>query len=118
MKTEQNKKHPKITIREMNLDDLAPVYHLGEKLFTALEVPNLYRTWDEYELVELFSSDSDLCLVAESEKKTHWILPGNHHRERALCMEIRPPCMVGSSTGIPAFWSGSQAFQSYKGVDD
>jgi ribosomal protein S18 acetylase RimI-like enzyme len=69
MKTEQNKKHPKITIREMNLDDLAPVYHLGEKLFTAIEVPNLYRTWDEYELVELFSSDSDLCQVAEAEKR-------------------------------------------------
>jgi len=68
MNTEQDKKRPKIAIREMDLDDLAPVYHLGEKLFTAREVPNLYRTWDEYELVELFNSDSDLCLVAESER--------------------------------------------------
>ena len=69
MNTEQNKKRPKITIREMDLDDLAPVYHLGEKLFTANEVPNLYRTWDEYELVQLFNSDSELCLVAESQQK-------------------------------------------------
>jgi ribosomal protein S18 acetylase RimI-like enzyme len=69
MKTDQNKKRPKITIREMNLDDLALVYHLGEKLFTAREVPNLYRTWDQYEVVELFNSDSELCLVAESEGK-------------------------------------------------
>ena len=69
MNTEQDKKRQKITIREMDLDDLAPVYHLGERLFTAREVPNLYRTWDEYELVELFNSDSELCLVAESQQK-------------------------------------------------
>lgn len=29
-------------IREMDLDDLAPVFHLGEQVFTAREVPNLY----------------------------------------------------------------------------
>jgi ribosomal protein S18 acetylase RimI-like enzyme len=69
VKADQDKKRPKITIREMELDDLAPIYHLGEKLFTAREAPNLYRTWDEYELVELFNSDSELCLVAESEGK-------------------------------------------------
>ena len=69
MKQDQGKKRPKITIREMELDDLAPVYHLGEKLFTATEVPNLYRTWDEYELVELFNSDSEFCLVAEYEEE-------------------------------------------------
>jgi len=51
----------------MELDDLAPVFHLGESVFTAREVPNLYRTWDEYELIELYYADSDLCLVAESE---------------------------------------------------
>ena len=69
MKQDQGRKRPKITIREMELDDLAPVYHLGEKLFTAREVPNLYRTWDEYELVELFNSDSEFCLVAEYEEE-------------------------------------------------
>ncbi len=53
----------------MQLDDLAPVFHLGEHLFTAREVPNLYRTWDEYELIDLYYTDSDLCLVAESRRK-------------------------------------------------
>jgi len=53
----------------MELDDFAPVFHLGESLFTASEVPNLYRTWDEYELIELFYADSELCLVAASGKK-------------------------------------------------
>ena len=49
----------------MIIDDIAPVFHLGEKLFTAQKVPNLYRTWDEYEVVHLFQSDPEFCLVAE-----------------------------------------------------
>lgn len=53
-------------IREMELDDLPGVYRLGERLFTPEKQPNLYRTWDEYELAELFTSDGDFCLVAES----------------------------------------------------
>jgi ribosomal protein S18 acetylase RimI-like enzyme len=58
-----------VTIREMELEDLAGVYALGERLFTADRWPNLYRTWDEYELVGIFSSDGDTCLVAEREDK-------------------------------------------------
>jgi ribosomal protein S18 acetylase RimI-like enzyme len=59
------KKRPNLIIRQMEIDDLAEVFHLGEKLFTAREVPNLYRTWDEYEVVTLFQGDSEFCLVAE-----------------------------------------------------
>lgn len=36
-------KNGAIKIREMDIDDLAPVFHLGEKLFKADETPNLYR---------------------------------------------------------------------------
>jgi len=54
-----------ISIRPMEIDDLAQVFHLGERLFTAEDVPNLYRTWDEHEVVDLFHSDPELCLVAE-----------------------------------------------------
>ena len=56
------------TIREMTLEDLPAVYALGERLFTA-DWPTLYRTWDEYELVELFAADGDFCMVAELDKK-------------------------------------------------
>jgi ribosomal protein S18 acetylase RimI-like enzyme len=59
------KKSGSLVIRQMDIDDLAHVFHLGEKLFTAREVPNLYRTWDEYEVVNLYQSDPELCLVAE-----------------------------------------------------
>lgn len=61
----RKKKRLHITIRKMIIDDIAPVFHLGEKLFTAQKVPNLYRTWDEYEVVYLFQSDPEFCLVAE-----------------------------------------------------
>lgn len=55
-----------IKIREMEIDDLPEVFHLGEKLFQVQKVPNMYRTWDQYEVVGLFHSDTEFCLVAES----------------------------------------------------
>lgn len=58
-----------ISIRPMEIDDLARVFHLGEALFTAEEVPNLYRTWDEHEVIDLFHSDPELCLVAEEDDR-------------------------------------------------
>jgi len=63
------KKKSAVVIRQMEIDDLADVFHLGEKIFTAREVPNLYRTWDEYEVINLFQSDSEFCLVAELDDK-------------------------------------------------
>jgi len=62
-------KRQNIKVREMEIDDLAKVFHLGEKLFKAQEVPNLYRTWDEYEVTELFNSDSEFCFVAELDEE-------------------------------------------------
>ena len=56
---EQKKKRVNVAIREMEIDDIAAVFHLGEQLFTAQEVPNLYRTWDEYEVITLFQGDPE-----------------------------------------------------------
>lgn len=69
-------KKANISIRQMDIDDLAPVFHLGEKLFTAREVPNLYRTWDEYEVIEFFQGDTEFCLVAECDDKIVGFLLG------------------------------------------
>jgi ribosomal protein S18 acetylase RimI-like enzyme len=52
-------------IREMTIDDFPEVFHIGEEVFTAEYSQSLYRTWDEYEIITLFNSDSELCLVAE-----------------------------------------------------
>ncbi|MDY0188229.1 MAG: GNAT family N-acetyltransferase [Syntrophus sp. (in: bacteria)] len=56
----------KLRIRELMIDDLAEVFHIGEEIFTAEYSQNLYRTWDEYEITTLFNSDSELCLVADT----------------------------------------------------
>lgn len=56
---------PEIIIREIELDDLAPVYHLGERLFTCDLYPFLYRTWDEWEVVGHYNTDPEFSLVAE-----------------------------------------------------
>ena len=54
----------------MIVDDIPAVFHLGERLFTAEEVQNLHRTWDEYEVLTLFSTEREHCLVAEDEEET------------------------------------------------
>ena len=60
---------PPVEIREMELRDVPQVFELGEKLFTAEEWPTLYRSWDDHELAQLFSSDAETCLVAEADGK-------------------------------------------------
>jgi ribosomal protein S18 acetylase RimI-like enzyme len=66
-KSDARSKRPLIKIREMEIDDLAVVYHLGDDLFKAEETPNMYRTWDAFEVAELFRSDTEFCLVAEKD---------------------------------------------------
>lgn len=56
-------------IREMQLKDIPAVFELGQRLFTAERLPTLYRAWDEHELVALFGSDRETCLVAEADEK-------------------------------------------------
>ncbi|MCX6012454.1 MAG: GNAT family N-acetyltransferase [Chloroflexi bacterium] len=59
----------KVEIRQMDIDDLASVYHLGEDLFTSEELPLLYRTWEPYEVTSYFGNNPNYCLVAESDNK-------------------------------------------------
>ncbi len=63
----QKAKKSTVKVREMTIDDLADVFHMGEKLFLAEKAPNTYRAWDEYEVADLFYSDTEFCLVAEYE---------------------------------------------------
>lgn len=58
-----------VRIRELELEDLAAVYALGERVYRAEKWPNLYRFWDEYEVVGLFQSDGETCLVAEADDR-------------------------------------------------
>jgi ribosomal protein S18 acetylase RimI-like enzyme len=72
-----NRKKGKTTIRQMEIDDVSAVYHLGEKLFTSEELPILYRTWDPYEVTDYFSSDPDYCMVAEVDGKVAGFILAN-----------------------------------------
>ena len=67
--SDKDSRKTEITIRQMEIDDISHVYHLGENLFTSEEFPILYRTWDAYEVTDAFTSDPDYCLVAEDEEK-------------------------------------------------
>jgi len=51
--------------RQMELRDAAAVFHLGEEVFNADSFPQLYRTWDAFEVIENLGGDGELCLVAE-----------------------------------------------------
>lgn len=62
-------KKVQIDIRQMEIDDIPGVFHLGEKLFTARTFPTLYRTWDEFEVVSRFQTDTDYCYVATMEEE-------------------------------------------------
>jgi ribosomal protein S18 acetylase RimI-like enzyme len=50
----------------MQLRDIPAVFELGQRLFTAEKLPTLYRSWDEHELVQLYGTDQETCLVAEA----------------------------------------------------
>ena len=68
-KRKRSKPLPPVEIREMELRDVAEVFELGQKLFTAEEWPSLYRSWDDHELAQLFSTEAETCLVAEADGK-------------------------------------------------
>lgn len=55
-----------VTIRELELEDIPEVFALGQKLFTPEKLPTLYRAWDEDEVVRLYTTDRETCLVAEA----------------------------------------------------
>lgn len=56
-----------IKIRQAGIDDLAAIFHLGEKVFHSDTYSNLYRTWDEFEVTALFNSEPEHMLVAEAD---------------------------------------------------
>lgn len=72
-----SRKRPEVDIREMEVDDIAAVFHLGEQVFTADKTPTLYRTWDEFEVISMFNADHEYCLVAEVEKQIVCFALGN-----------------------------------------
>jgi ribosomal protein S18 acetylase RimI-like enzyme len=66
MPIKKPRKHGKVTVREIGVDDIAAVYRLGRRLFKSQEASTFYRTWDAYEVTNNFNQDPHLTLVAET----------------------------------------------------
>lgn len=58
-----------ISIRDMTIDDLPRVFHIGEEVFTSGRFPLMYRIWDQFEIASLYTTDAEFCVVAERNKK-------------------------------------------------
>ncbi|BAC09752.1 tll2200 [Thermosynechococcus vestitus BP-1] len=66
---EERSEPTSIFIREMGIDDLAPVFHFGEELFTSDLYPSLYRIWDEWAVIGFYNTEPEYCLVAEADSQ-------------------------------------------------
>ncbi len=62
-------KNDDVTISEIQFEDIVEIYNLGNKLFTSDKWINIYRCWDEYEIIERYIGDKEHCLVAKHNKK-------------------------------------------------
>lgn len=73
-----------VEIREMEVEDIPVVYHLGNRLFQGRHFTTLYRTWDAYEVTTGFNQDPELCLVAETadEKVVGFALGTTYEKEK------------------------------------
>jgi len=92
----------RITIRQMEIDDIPSVYHLGESLFTSEEFPILYRTWDAYEVTDYFTSNPDYCLVAEADQRIIGFI---------MATTIEKEGTAWKKYGYIAWLGGDEAFQ-------
>lgn len=72
-----------IKIRSVTIDDLSAIFHLGEELFTPQGASNLYRTWDEYEVTQLFNSEPEFMLVAHIDDRVVGFLLGTVIEKRS-----------------------------------
>ena len=103
-----------LEIRQMTIDDLAAVFHLGERLFTADFSPSMYRTWDEYEITTLFNSDSELCLVAELTGEIVGFALGTTVEKLHSSWKYGYLVWIGVRPGLQKCGAGNQLFKEIK----
>ena len=102
---------PEIEIRQITLDDLPKVFALGERLFTADRWPALYRTWDEYEVVTYFASDTETCFVAYLEDKLVGFVLGTTIEKRKSSWMYGYIVWLGVDPELEHCGIGSKLFQ-------
>ncbi len=103
-----------VEIRDMRIDDLAPVFHLGEKLFTSEKYPNLYRTWDEFEVTALFQSESELCMVADDDGRLAGFLMGTTIEKARTAWNYGHLLWLGIDDDYQRSGLGKRLFENFK----
>jgi ribosomal protein S18 acetylase RimI-like enzyme len=99
-----------IDVREMTIEDIPGVYELGERLFPADKWPNLYRMWDEYQVVDLFASDRETCLVADHEGRIVGFALGTVIDKRRSAWTYGYLLWLGVDPGVGPRGIGSRLF--------
>ncbi len=103
-----------LEIRELTIDDLAAVFHLGERLFTSDYSPSMYRTWDEYEITTLFNSDNELCLVAELDGEIVGFALGTTVEKQNSAWKYGYLVWIGVRPGLQKGGAGHRLFNEMK----
>jgi ribosomal protein S18 acetylase RimI-like enzyme len=103
-----------LEIREMTIDDLAAVFHLGEALFTSEYSSSMYRTWDEYEITTLYNSDNELCLVAELGEEIVGFALGTTVEKQNSAWKYGYLVWIGVRPGLQKCGAGDKLFNEIK----
>ena len=101
-------------IREVRIDDLAAVFHLGEQVFTSQDYANLYRTWDEYEVTMFFNQDSNNFLVAIDEERVVGFAMGTTIDKRNSAWSYGHLVWLGVDPEYARIGVGSMLFDRFK----
>ncbi|HCF96004.1 MAG: N-acetyltransferase [Verrucomicrobiota bacterium] len=105
-----------VEIRPARIDDLAAIFHLGERVFTAQRFTNLYRTWDEYEVTWLFNSDPELILVAEADDQVVGFAMGTTIEKSRTAWNYGHLLWLGVAPGYARMGIGSMLFDRFRAV--
>lgn len=110
----KNVTQEQLEIRELTIDDLAAVFHLGELLFTSAFSQSMYRTWDEYEITTLFNSDNELCLVAELDDEIVGFALGTTVEKQNSAWKYGYLVWIGVRPGLQKCGAGHKLFNELK----
>ncbi len=106
--------HISCTVRGATIDDLPAIFHLGEKLFTSKELSNLYRTWDEYEVTQMFNINGEFMFVADVDDKVAGFVMGSFIEKSRSSWRYGYLVWMGVCPEYRGYKIGSQLFSMFK----
>lgn len=110
---DEKKKKIDVTVREMAIDDISPVFHLGERLFTSRDVPNLYHHWDEYEVLGAYYDDPEYCFVADCDGTIVGFVLGTTIQKRRSAWKYGYLVWMGVETSFQGRGIGERLFDRF-----